>query len=83
MLTASEAAAQLGITATRVRALIASGRLPAQKFGPIHMIKEGDLRLVENRKIGRPAKPTDEKVKKEIKPRAKSSKTSKKKGSKK
>jgi len=39
-----------------VQLLIQSGRLPAQKFGRDYMIKEADLKLVENRKVGRPKK---------------------------
>lgn len=54
MLTTEEAGGQLGVTSTRVRAMIAAGRLPAQKFGPVYMILESDLHLVENRKTGRP-----------------------------
>jgi len=30
--------------------------LPAQKFGHVHMIQEADLKLVANRKTGRPPK---------------------------
>jgi hypothetical protein len=36
--------------------LIEEGRLPSRKFGRDHLIKESDLTLVENRKVGRPAK---------------------------
>jgi hypothetical protein len=36
--------------------MIRDGRLPAQKFGHVHMIKEADLKLVEHRKTGRPPK---------------------------
>jgi len=54
LLTTEEAAARLGVTGARVRAMIRDERLPAQKFGHVHMIKEVDLKLVENRKTGRP-----------------------------
>jgi excisionase family DNA binding protein len=56
LLTTEEAAARLGVTGARVRAMIRDERLPAQKFGHVHMIKEVDLKLVENRKTGRPPK---------------------------
>jgi hypothetical protein len=39
-----------------VQLLIQSGRLPATKFGRDYMIRERDLKLVENRKVGRPKK---------------------------
>jgi excisionase family DNA binding protein len=55
-LTTKEAAERLGITPRRVQALIEAGRLPAQKFGRDYMIKEADLKLVEDRKVGRPKK---------------------------
>jgi excisionase family DNA binding protein len=56
MLTTEETAARLQVTGARVRAMIRDGRLPAQKFGHVHMIKEADLKLVEHRKTGRPPK---------------------------
>jgi excisionase family DNA binding protein len=55
-LTTKQAAERLGITPRRVQALIEAGRLPASKFGRDYMIKEDDLKLVENRKVGRPKK---------------------------
>lgn len=55
-LTTNEAAKRLGVSSIRIRQLIAEGRLPAQKFGTAHMIKESDLKLVEDRKVGRPPK---------------------------
>lgn len=54
-LTTEEAAERLGVTATRVRAMIAAGRLPAERFGPVYVIREADLKLVEGRKVGRPS----------------------------
>jgi excisionase family DNA binding protein len=54
-LTTKEAAEKLGITPRRVVALVTAGRLPAQKFGRDYMIRETDLKLVEDRKVGRPA----------------------------
>lgn len=62
MLTTEQAADRLGITPARVRVLIREGRLPAQSFGRAHMIDEGDLKLVEDRKPGRPPKLKEEKV---------------------
>jgi DNA binding domain, excisionase family len=60
MLTTSEVAERLDVSLRRVRQLIEEGRLPSQQFGRDHLIKESDLSLVENRKIGRPPKPKDE-----------------------
>jgi excisionase family DNA binding protein len=56
LLTTREVAERLGVTQSRVRALIQSGRLPSQQYGRDHLIKESDLTLVENRKAGRPPK---------------------------
>jgi excisionase family DNA binding protein len=53
-LTTKQAAERLGITPRRVQALIEAGRLPANKFGRDYMIKEADLNLVKDRKVGRP-----------------------------
>ena len=53
-LTTKEVAGKLGVSLRRVQAMIESGRLPATKFGRDYMIKESDLKLVENRKVGRP-----------------------------
>jgi excisionase family DNA binding protein len=55
-LTTLEAAARLGVSRRRVIALIEAGRLPATKFGKAYMIKEKDLELVKDRKVGRPKK---------------------------
>ncbi|MDQ3917406.1 MAG: helix-turn-helix domain-containing protein [Acidobacteriota bacterium] len=55
-ITTKEAAERLGITVTRVQQLILAGRLPAEKRGRDYFIKEEDLRLVEDRKPGRPRK---------------------------
>ena len=62
LLTTQEAAEKLGVTSTRIRAMILSGRLPAEKFGHVHMIKEEDLALVADRKPGRPPKSEEEKL---------------------
>jgi excisionase family DNA binding protein len=60
-LTTKEAAKRLGVKIRMVQLLIQSGRLPAQKFGRDYMIKEADLKLVENRKVGRPRKVSEKK----------------------
>lgn len=56
ILTTAEAAEQLGVSSRRLRALIKSGKLPAEKFGTAYMINEKDLKLVKDRKPGRPKK---------------------------
>jgi excisionase family DNA binding protein len=55
LLTTPQVAARLGVTVARVQALIWSGRLPAEKVGRDYIIKEEDLKLVSDRKPGRPA----------------------------
>jgi len=54
LLTTKDAAKRLGVSDGRVRAMIIAGRLPAEKFGRAHLIREEDLKLVKNRKPGRP-----------------------------
>jgi excisionase family DNA binding protein len=56
VLTTKEAAEHLGVTVARVRQMILAGRLPAQKFGRDLVISESDLKLVKDRKPGRPRK---------------------------
>jgi excisionase family DNA binding protein len=56
LLTTAQAAAELGVTPSRVLALINAGRLPAQKFGHAYLIQKKDLAKVKNRKVGRPPK---------------------------
>ena len=66
-ITTTEAAERLGISSARVRQLVADGTLPAQKFGPVNMVKESDLNLARNRPgVGRPpkAKPAQSNCKK-------------------
>ena len=60
-LTTSEAAARLEISVRRVQELVNAGRLPAQRFGRALMIRESDLKLVAERKTGRPRKQVDKK----------------------
>ncbi len=54
LITTKEAAKRLNISVRRVQALIAAGRLPAEKIGNSFAIKESDLRIVDGRKNGRP-----------------------------
>jgi excisionase family DNA binding protein len=56
LLSTSEAAQILGVSERRVRGLINDARLPAQKVGRDYVIKEEDLKLVSDRKPGRPPK---------------------------
>jgi excisionase family DNA binding protein len=60
LLTTKEVAARLGISVMRVQQLIWDGRLPAEKMGRDYFIKEDDLKLVADRKPGRPPKDKDE-----------------------
>ena len=56
LITTKEASKCLGVHRSRLNALIKTGRLPAVKYGNLYLIKESDLRLVKDRKPGRPAK---------------------------
>jgi excisionase family DNA binding protein len=56
LISSAEAAEKLGVHITRVQVLIRQGRLPAQKVGRNYVINEDDLRLVKDRKPGRPLK---------------------------
>lgn len=60
LLTTSEVAARLGVTMKRVQAMIRDERLPAEKRGRDYFIREADLKLVEDRKPGRPRKRLDQ-----------------------
>lgn len=62
LLTTQQAAAELGVTDSRVRQLIIDGKLPAQKFGRSHMIKRSDLKDVVIGNRGRPPKDKRKKV---------------------
>lgn len=53
-LSVPQAADRLKVSARRVRALIASKRLPAQKIGRDWLINESDLKLISSRKSGAP-----------------------------
>ena len=61
LLTTQQVAEKLGVTAGRVRQMIIDGQLPATKMGRDNFIKESDLKLVENRKPGRPPKTKSDK----------------------
>jgi excisionase family DNA binding protein len=49
-------AEKLGVTAGRVRQMILDGQLPATKMGRDNFVREADLKLVAERKVGRPSK---------------------------
>lgn len=55
-LTTKEVAEKLGVSVGRIQQLIAEGRLPATKIGQTNLVKETDLKLVQDRKTGRPPK---------------------------
>lgn len=55
LLTVTQTAERLNVSTRRVRALIAAGRLPAEKIGRDWLIKESSLSLVADRKTGPPA----------------------------
>ena len=57
--TTEEAATYLGVTPSRVRQYIAEERLPSEKYGRDHMIKERDLAdfaKTGKKRCGRPPK---------------------------
>jgi excisionase family DNA binding protein len=56
LLSVKDSAELLGISRQRIQALISNGRLPAQKIGNSYVIKEADLKLIEDRQTGRPPK---------------------------
>lgn len=55
-LTTQDVAAELGVSARRVNQLIAAGRLPAKRFGGMHLIAIADVDAVRDRPAGRPKK---------------------------
>ena len=57
-MTTKEAAERLNISVRRVQALIAAGRLPAERIGNSLAIKESDLKNLNGRKNGRPSNVT-------------------------
>jgi excisionase family DNA binding protein len=54
LLSAAEAAAELGVSKPRVLALIKAKRLPAQLVGTSYVIRAADLEMVRERKPGKP-----------------------------
>ena len=56
LISTKEAAEKLGVSTLRVQQLIWGGRLPADKIGRDYVIQESDLKLVAERKAGRPRK---------------------------
>ena len=54
LLSVKQASERLKVNRQRVLQLIGAKRLPAEKVGNIYVIRENDLKLVENRKAGRP-----------------------------
>lgn len=71
LLTSRQAAAELGVTDSRVRQLIIDGKLPAQRFGRSHMIRRSDLKDVVIGNVGRPSKNSTEKKERKITQRKK------------
>jgi len=54
LLTTKEVAEKLQVSVGRVRQMVADGQLPATKIGRDNFVKETDLKLVKDRKAGRP-----------------------------
>ncbi len=54
LLTTKQVAEMLNVTVGRVQQMVADGQLPATKVGRDNFIKETDLKLVKDRKVGRP-----------------------------
>ncbi len=52
LLTTKEAAAIAGVTDARIRQLILTGVLPAEKFGKANLIRRENLQILENRVHG-------------------------------
>ncbi len=61
LLSVSEVAKELNLSPRRVHDFIKAGRLPAEKIGAYYVIKRTDLKMVEGRINGRPAKEKVEK----------------------
>lgn len=56
LLSVAEVAERLGVTRARVNQFINEQRLPAQRIGRSFVINEQDLKLIQDRKVGRPLK---------------------------
>lgn len=61
-ITTNEAAGVLGVTRQRVLQLIQDGRLKAEKFANVYMIRRSDLDNIEEKPMGRPPKASTEKA---------------------
>jgi excisionase family DNA binding protein len=59
----TQAAEKLKVSRRRVLALIAEGRLPAERLGREYLIRPKDLAKVKDRKPGRPPKAGPSKTK--------------------
>jgi excisionase family DNA binding protein len=57
LLSTAEAAAELGISAARVRKLIEGGQLPAERIGGRWVVKESDVKAWAAEPPGRPHHP--------------------------
>jgi excisionase family DNA binding protein len=62
-ITTNEAAGALGVTRQRVLQLIKDGRIKAEKFANVYMIRPAELDHIEERPMGRPPKPKPKAVK--------------------
>lgn len=56
LISTKEASKKLGVSVLRVQQLIWAKRLPATRIGRDYVINESDLKLVKERKNGRPSK---------------------------
>lgn len=61
LLTVSEAAKELNVSARRIHQFIEDKRLPAEKLGSYYVIKRVDLDSIRDRQTGRPPKVKGEK----------------------
>lgn len=62
----NEAAEIKGVSRQRILQYINDGRLPAQKFADVYMIRREDLDAVELKSPGRPPKTETEKASKQM-----------------
>jgi excisionase family DNA binding protein len=60
----NDAAGVLGVTRQRVLQLIQDGRIKAEKFANVYMIRRGDLDNIEEKPMGRPPKASADKPEK-------------------
>jgi excisionase family DNA binding protein len=58
LLSTTEAGARVGLSVARIQTFIWDGRLPAVKVGRSYAIDEDDLKLIADRKTGRPPNAT-------------------------